>query len=314
MKTSLIIVSTLLISSVLAQTPKLMVIPDDIYLTKNGFIIKYDNQGQSMDFPDYDKALTNDSDLYTSIVKIQEMFAERGFELEDLKATLDKVKLDAAYTNIASNKATGSGVVQSPLDLLNAKASPDIILSLAFFVEKTGPKRQVNFNLRALDAYSLKAVASVNGIGQPSTQAVVAELVAEAVINEIPQFQDQLIQYFNKIKEEGREASFRFLLYEDAMFDFGDDCGNSGDDYIYVLEDWFTENSVNDTWELEDDSDTRLIFSAKIPVFDEKGKKVRLSRFSGKLEDLFEEMCGLEGQVKVDRKGQGEVWYFLGGS
>lgn len=295
------------------QVPKLMIIPDDIYLSKKGYMLTFDNEGTEVKVPDYDKALTNDSDLYTSIVKVQELFAERGFKLADLKATLDGIKNDAAYTNMLSNKASGSGIVQSPLDLLNNKAKPDMIISLAFFVEKSGPRRQVNFNIRALDAYSLKAVASVNGIGAPSALSVVAELVAEAVVNELPKFQQQIQDHFNNIKGKGREMTFRFLLFEDAMVGgFDEDCGQTGEEYIDVLDAWFSEHAVDDVWELVDDSDTRLVYTARLPMFDELGKKVRIRAFTKAIEKLLEGQCGLEDQVKKDGKGQGEAWFLIG--
>ena len=71
-----------------AKKPTIMVVPADVWCSENGYMTTYDNQGDEVSVPDYEKAMQNDMDLVNAITKIGELMAERGLPLKDLASTL----------------------------------------------------------------------------------------------------------------------------------------------------------------------------------------------------------------------------------
>ena len=43
-----------------AKKPTLMVVPSDVWCSKNGYMMEFDNQGTKIKIPDYKKALQED--------------------------------------------------------------------------------------------------------------------------------------------------------------------------------------------------------------------------------------------------------------
>ena len=67
-----------------AKKPTIMVVPSDVWCTKNGYMSEYDNQGTKVSVPNYQAAVQENSDLLLVISKINELMAERGFPLKNL--------------------------------------------------------------------------------------------------------------------------------------------------------------------------------------------------------------------------------------
>ena len=58
-----------------AKKPTLMVVPSDVWCTKNGYMADFDNQGTKFKIPDYKKAFQENSDLLLAFSKIIQLMA-----------------------------------------------------------------------------------------------------------------------------------------------------------------------------------------------------------------------------------------------
>ena len=87
-----------------AKKPTLMVVPSDAWCTKHGYVKTYDNQGVTEKYPDYQRALQEDTDLLLVISKLGEMMADRGFPLKDLEAAMRSIRTDAAEDAVTTDR------------------------------------------------------------------------------------------------------------------------------------------------------------------------------------------------------------------
>ena len=72
------------------------------------------------------------------IDQIGGLWAEQGFQLEDLESVLMEIKEESAEDNMRTMK-DGSGIAKNPVDVLFERASPDIKFTLDFsFLPSSG--------------------------------------------------------------------------------------------------------------------------------------------------------------------------------
>ena len=72
-----------------AKTPKLMVVPMDVWCQENGFWNVYENQGDIAGAPNYQAAVQDSRELMAVISKLNYMFTERGYsQLVDLSQSI----------------------------------------------------------------------------------------------------------------------------------------------------------------------------------------------------------------------------------
>ena len=114
---SLLIITFLLITSISfgqAKKPSIMIVPSDIYCINNGF----SSNIQGIEYPDYRKALQNDSDLRLVIAKLSQMMLERGFTPKDLEQNLKALENEDAELSVMMSKSSGSFISESSIDIL----------------------------------------------------------------------------------------------------------------------------------------------------------------------------------------------------
>jgi len=133
-----------------AKKPTLMVVPSDNWCKTNGYMLKFDNQGTSIELPDYKKAIQGSSDLTLVTAKISELMANRGFPCKLLEQELKKLSEESAEDAMLTSKS-GAGTSESPIDKLNKTARADIIIQVTWSVNQTGPKKSVTYVLQGID-------------------------------------------------------------------------------------------------------------------------------------------------------------------
>lgn len=109
-----------------AKKPTLMVVPADNWCATNHYMDTFDDQGTSVDVPNYKRALQNSSDCYNVITKINTLMTDRNFPLKDLSAVLKSMSTDAAMDAVTTTRS-GAGLAESPLDLIKRNSNADII-------------------------------------------------------------------------------------------------------------------------------------------------------------------------------------------
>lgn len=276
-----------------AKKPTIMVVPADVWCNKNGFILKYDNQGTATMLPDHKKALQTDSDLRLVIAKLGELMAERGFPLKDLEQSLKSLEAEAATDNMMDLEET-------PIDKLMKVAKCDIIMQIDYTVNQSPRGRSITFNLQGLDAYTNKQVAAKSGVGQPSGQAVTAELLAEAVVSYLDGFNADLMRHFDDMFANGREVTLRVKKAS----------GNDVDmmDLSMKIEDWMSDYTVAGRFGSPDVSDNAiLVEQVRIPLYDGNGKATDTRRWAYGLQQHLKSSLGIGSKLMTKGLGQASL-------
>ncbi|MDA0764962.1 MAG: DUF6175 family protein [Proteobacteria bacterium] len=295
-----------------AKKPTIMIVPSDVWCNQNGFMQEFNNQGTVVKVPDYKKAMQSDPTLIQVIAQINGMMAERGFPLKNLESALKTLEAEAADDNMRSSSTTGGGVSSSPTDKLKQVAKADIWMQITYNVNKKGPKSSIQFTLQGLDAYTDKQVATATGNGEPSSGST-PELMQEAVLAHLDNFNSTLMTYFEDMFVNGREVVCRIKVWDD----WGENLETEeyGDDELGILiEDWMSELTVNGVFNLTTSTENIMLFEqVRIPLFatDAKGKEKAYDvRALGK--DLRNKLKTVGVEAKAENDGLGKVTLWIG--
>lgn len=261
----LLLLANAFITAQTMMKPSVMVVPSDVWCNKNGFV----QQIAGETYPDYDSALSSNTDLLNVISKINIIMSDRGFPLENLETALKTLKTETVERKLYTDK-DGYSLQTTPLDELYRAAAADIVLQLTWTVNKVGPKYSITFNLQALDSYTTKQVAGVQGTGASSFSADVATLLEEAVLSHMDVFCDRLMRHFMDIREKGREISLDVVLGKSASCDFTTEF----EDYELseIITRQIAKNAINHSFSKAPSTEALLQYrSVRMPVADSDG-------------------------------------------
>jgi hypothetical protein len=295
-----------------AKKPTLMVVPSDVWCNQNGYMLNFDNQGSIVKVPDYKRAFQESAELLQVISQINGMMAEREFPLKNMESAIKTMESNDAENNMRSSKETGSGVSESPIDALKKVAKADIIIQLTWTVNKTGPKKSINFNLQGLDAYTDKQIATATGTGAPSFSAELPVLLSEAVLSHIDGFTGSLQNHFDDMFENGREIIVRIQTWDDFDGDLETGYGDDDEELGIIIEDWLADNTVQGRFSTTDMTESMALFEqVRIPLMNEKGRAMDARRFVRKLSSLLNKQYGIPNKLVM--RGLGRATIILGG-
>lgn len=262
-----------------AKKPTIMVVPADVWCSENGYMTTYDNQGDEVSVPDYEKAVQNDMDLVNAITKIGELMAERGLPLKDLASTVRSIRQSSAEDEMTVSRSSGSSLAESPLDKLLNRAKADILVELAWKINTVGPKQSVTYTLRGIDAYTNKQVAAAQGTGAPSFSAEIPVLIEEATLEKMDGFIAQLQAHFDDLLANGREVNVNIRVFDNGS---GMSLEDEYDGYelIDIIDDWMAQNTVQHRYSLTDATENMMRFEqVRIPLYRENGMPMDTRRF-----------------------------------
>lgn len=300
-----------------AKKPTIMVVPSDRMCIERGFKTTFDNEGTSIDIPDYKKALQGDQQLRLVISKMSGIMGDRGFPLKDLEQELKSLEAEAAEASMMMSKS-GAEIAESPIDALKRVAKADIIMDLDFEVKQQGPRKYIVFILNGLDAYTSKSVASASGSGAPSSAAAPELLLEEAVLSYMDEFNGRLMSHFEDMFANGREIKVQVKLWDDAEVDLEEeyDVEGESDELGIHIEDWFADNCVSGRYSLSDGTENFQKYEqVRIPLFYERKGKQRAMDAKRFVNNLRKYLAGepflLESKVYM--RGLGEAHLIIGG-
>lgn len=306
---TLLITSFPLITFAQAKKPTLMVVPSDNWCVTNNFMDKFDNQGTTIDVPNYKKALQNSSECNNVITKINTLMSDRSFPLKDLSAVTKSMETNAAMDAMTTSKS-GNGLAESPLDALKRNANADIIIELNWQVNVTGPQKSITYSMAAKDAYTDKQVAGCQGTGTPSLSVDLPVLLEEAVIANIDNFCSQLQAHFDDMMENGREVTMEVKVIDnDSAIDLTSEY--EGDELTDIIDNWVSDNSVNHRYNLSQGSETFLKFEQiRIALYQANGRPNDTRRWA---RELTKELTSkYQVPCRVDIRGLGKAVVFIG--
>lgn len=293
------------------KKPTLMVVPADTWCSANGYMTEFEEQGKTTRVADYEAAITENMDLYNVITKIGELMSEQGFPLKDMSQTVKNLKQSAAEDEMTTSRTGGSTLAETPLDRLLNRAKADIMIEVAWKVNKIGPKSSITYTLRGLDAYSGEQIAAGQGTGAPSFSAELPVLLEEAVVEKMDGFLSQLQDHFNDLLENGRKVNIDVRIFDNGSgLSFEEEY--NGEELTDIIDNWMAENTVNHRYNLSDATDMMLHFeNVRIPLYRANGRPMDTRQFVGDLRK-FLSAAPYSITSKVLTKGLGRANLILG--
>lgn len=293
------------------KKPELMVFPSENWCINNGYYTEVTNLDYQQKVPAYREALQQNTQLKMAIAKINDLFAARQFPLEDLEQTLKNIEQERAEDNLTTSK-NGNELAETLLDQLSRVAKADIILELTWELNDLGPKHSLTYILEAKDAYTAKSIAAVSGTGAPSMSADVATLLEEAIVANMDNFQNRLMDHFAEMQEMGREVRIDIKVFADnaAGIDLETEYGE--DELGDIIQRWMVQNTVNQRFSLKAASETHMDFTqVRIPCYDDYGIAMDAAAFAKKLQKALKKEP-FKIPAKVMMKGLGRAVIILG--
>lgn len=297
-----------------AKKPSIMVVPSDVYCISKKFMTVFDDQGVKKQTPDYQRIFQEDRDLRAIISGINNFMNEQGFPLIDMEATLKSLDIEDQEEEVMLDKG-GNELAESLLDKVKRRAKADIILDLDFVIKNNGPEKIMTFNLKGIDAYTNKQIAGFEGVGRPSVNTNVEIMLREDNYTRMSEFNTSLVKHFELMFKEGREVTIVVRLTADPPVDFETEFGDL--ELSEVIDDWFNKNAFkeannpNARYSVGDMSDVRMPITAKIPIYDAKGKAIDAREFAQQLRK-FLKAAPYNITATVRSRGLGQAHVIIG--
>ncbi len=293
------------------RKPELMVFPSENWCINNGYFTEVTNMDYVQKVPAYREALQSNTQLKMAIAKINDLFAERQFPLEDLEQTLKNIDQERAEDHLTMSK-NGNELAETPLDQISRTAKADIILELTWEMNDLGAKHSLTYILEAKDAYTSKTIGAVSGTGAPSMSADVATLLEEAIVANMDAFQNRIMDHFAEMQEMGREVRLDIKVFDnnaagvDLETEYGDD------ELVDILNRWMAQNTVSQRFSVKDASETHINYTqVRIPLYDDYGIAMDAAAFAKKLQKALKKEP-FQIPSKVMTKGLGRAVLIIG--
>ncbi len=308
---TIVLACVALVASAQIKKPELMVIPSDAWCIQNGYYTEVANMGTITKVPNYKQALQENMGLKLAIAKLNDLMAERQFPLKSLEQEIKNLEQRRMEDNLTTSKS-GNDLAESPLDEVARTAKCDIILELTWDVKDFGPKHSLSYILEGRDAYTSKSIGAASGTGAPSFTADVDVLLEEAIVANMDNFNNRLLDHFTEMQTIGREISLDIKVFAnnaagiDLETEFGDD------ELLDVINNWLQLNTVQGRFSMPYASENVANFTqVRIPVYDERGRAVDANGFAkGLAKMLKKEPYNIPSKVLV--KGLGRAVIILG--
>lgn len=300
-----------LVASAQIKKPELMVIPSDVWCINNGYYTEIENMGTITKLPNYKQALQENMGLKLAIAKINDLMAERQFPLQSLEQTIKNLEQRRMEDNMTTSKA-GNELAESPLDEIARTAKCDIILELSWDVKDFGPKHALSYILEARDAYTAKSIGAASGTGAQSFSADVDVLLEEAIVANMDNFNNRLMDHFTEMQTIGREISLDIKVFANNAAGVDLETEFDGDELIDIINNWLQLNTIQGRFSMPYASENVANFTqVRIPVYDERGRAIDANGFAKSLAKYLKK-APYNIPCKVLVKGLGRAVIILG--
>ena len=129
-------------------------------------------------------------------------------------------------------------------------------------------------------------------------------MLEEAVMNNMDNFCEQLMTYFEDLQENGREVSVDILVWDngsglDLETEFGDR------ELTEIIDDWMSDNTVNHVFNKSDGSETFTQYEqVRIPLYKTNGQQMDTESFVRELRNYLKKNYQIESKVMTRGLGQ----------
>lgn len=292
-----------------ATMPTLILFPDDRWMDQHGFVDVSDNDGETMRKYRYNDAFVENTEIGTAITAVQAVFGERGFKHKDLPNLLKQQDRKGAMER--ARKGDGKSTQGTEMKKLLRAARPDIRVDLFYSVKPYGFRKDIHFELKAVDAYTLEQVSSCQGdiIGTADP----LELALRKVIaGKSEEFCEKMINYFLELRDNGRKVFLYFMVPDGNEVDLtNDEVPGTGKVYQDYLLDWIQDHSVNQSGTTSMTDSSEIDFEdVRVPFFDEQGKPTDTTRWARQIAAQLKADAGITVKIDPD-SGLGQVTFII---
>lgn len=289
------------------KKPTLMILPSDNWCHQRFFTTMYNNQGLSIEIPDYQLAFREDPELTAVISKVGQLLTAKGYSLKDAEQELKSVYAKIAEDNVATSKS-GASLSETPLDMLKRKARMDVVIQIWWKVNKETSGKSVSFTLESFDSYTNKRIATSSGMSAVSQESVPL-LLEKAVQSHIKDFDKQMMSFYKDVNKNGREIVLTIRKWDSWEEDLETEF--DGEELIDCIRKWIKNNTVNGAYNLSDATENFAVFEqVRIPLLDEDGDGLDARAFAVKLRKHLSKEYGITSKVMT--RGLGEAVIVLG--
>ena len=284
-----------------AAMPTIIVFPSDTWMNDHGYMRTVENDGETEYIPNYNDAFVQTRDMGATIQAVQKVFEERKFEHEDLQSLLKDMKRERAEE--MANAMDGDETEKGGMDELMQQARPDIRVDVDYGVQAVGPRKNISYTLKAVDAYTSEQIASIEGSIQ-MTMDPTDLAMRKAVAGNCDDFCQQIIDYFLDLRDNGRKINVVFRAAKGAGINFiKDEIGDDGDTYDEFLYEWVKKHAVKSSCKKGRKTANMVEFKAvRIPFFNEDDEPIEAEDWAKGVRKAFNAETG----IKVS-KGQGNT-------
>ena len=297
-----------LIANAQIKKPELMVIPSDVWCITNGYYTEVENMGITAKVPNYKQALQENMGLKLAIAKLNDLMAERQFPLQSLEQTIKNLEQRRMEDNLTTSKA-GNEIAESPLDEVARAAKCDIILEISWEMKDFGPKHSLSYILEARDAYTGKSIGAASGTGAPSFSADVDVLLEEAIVANMDNFNNRLLDHFTEMQTIGREIILDIKVFANNAAGVDLETEYNGEELVDIIENWLQLNTVQGRFSRQYSSENVANFTqVRIPVYDDRGRAIDANGFAkGLAKMLRQEPYSIPCKVLVKGLGRAVI-------
>jgi hypothetical protein len=197
--------------------PAIFIIPGDQWMRTNGFVEIKDEQGVDVEIFDYKNAITH-NDISSVMKACQNIYGgpSGAFEIKDMKANLDAIKMAEAKNNARNDESK-----ESALDIFGRVLQADLWLKINLKESKNANGYNFEVTMEGIDPYT----ANVALPGYPVTKTSKINDPDRARLNAVEgaasEFKAQIMKHFKNVKEKGIQGTVTFEISEevDANFD-----------------------------------------------------------------------------------------------
>ena len=290
------------------KKPTLMLVPSDNWLTQRYYTKTFDNMGTKVRVMDYERAFQEDTELKSVIASIGQIMTDKGYFLKDCEQEMKSITMWKIENSMITND-DDSVLSESLLDQIKQHAKSDIIIYVDWSVKKDPKGRVVTFILEAFDAYTSKRIATSTSTSKPLDKSV-PELLESTISANIETFDNQLTNYFNDLKENGREIVLTIRCWDNWDNDLETIYGE--DELLDCIQQWLRENTVKGIFNLTDATENFAQFEqVRIPLYDKNRNAMDARTFATLLRKyLAKSPYNITSKVMV--RGLGESILVLG--
>ena len=300
-----------LVASAQIKKPELMVIPSDVWCISNGYYTEVENMGMTAKVPNYKQALQENMGLKLAIAKLNDLMAERQFPLQSLEQTIKNLEQRRLEDNLTTSKY-GNELAESPLDEVARMAKCDIILEISWEMKDQGPKHSISYILEARDAYTGKSIGAASGTGAPSFSDDVDVLLEEAIVANMDNFNNRLLDHFTEMQQIGREIVLDIKVFANNAAGVDLETEFDGEELVDIIENWLQVNTIQGRFSRQYSSENVANFTqVRIPVYDERGRAIDANGFAKQLAKVLKN-APYNIPCKVMVKGLGRAVIILG--